>query len=174
MISMKRNILLTGKPGIGKTTAIRRIVDQLNPDSVAGFFSKEIREKGRRVGFAIETLTGKQGLLAHVDLKTGKRVSKYGVSIEDIDTIAVPELELARVKGAIIVIDEIAKMELFSSRFIDEVRKCLDTNRVLGTLQERRHPFLDEVRSRDDITILELTLETRDQIPLQVLDLLND
>lgn len=170
---MRKNVLLTGKPGTGKTTAIRSIVEQLDPSSVAGFWSKEIREEGRRVGFAIETLSGKMGTLAHVNLKSGPKVSKYRVNLDDIDSIMVPELEKARESGRLIIIDEIAKMELYSENFTMEVLSCLNTGRVVGTIQLRKHPFLDEVRSRSDVNLVELTTVNRNQIPLQVLELLN-
>lgn len=169
---MMTNILLTGTPGIGKTTAIRKIVSNLDSTEVAGFWSSEIRIDGRRVGFAIETISGEKGILAHVDFKEGPRVGKYSVNVSEIESIIVPELVLARESGHIIVIDEIAKMELYSQRFLQEIRKCLNTKHVLGTIQERRHPFLDEVRSRRDVTLFELTTENRDKIPLQILQLL--
>jgi nucleoside-triphosphatase len=170
---MRKNILLTGKPGIGKTTAIKSVVKNLEPDSVIGFWSEEIREKGRRVGFKIETIAGKSGILAHEDIDSAQCVSRYGVNVEDIDSIIVPELEKARESRSIIIIDEIAKMELFSNLFVNEVRRCLDTTRVLGTIQERPHPFLNEVRARGDIVLLELTMKNRNQIPQQVLQLLS-
>lgn len=170
---MRKNVLLTGKPGTGKTTAIRSVVEQLDPSSVGGFWSNEIREAGRRVGFSIETLSGKMGTLAHVNLKTGPKVGKYRVNIDDIDSIMVPELEMARESGLLIIIDEIAKMELFSVNFSDEVRRCLNTGHVLGTIQIRKHSFLDEIRSRSDVNLIELTIRNRNQIPLQVLELVN-
>lgn len=173
MIAMRRNILLTGRPGIGKTTVIKRIVEQLDPENVAGFWSREIREDGRRVGFSIETLSGKSGTLAHVNLEMGPRVGKYRVNVDDINSIAVPELQEGRKSECLIIIDEIAKMELFSESFANEVRKCLDTRRVVGTIQERRHPFLDEVRSRNDVELFVVTTTNRNQIPLQVLELVN-
>lgn len=169
---MKHNILLTGQPGIGKTTVIKTVVSQLDPENVAGFWSEEIRERGGRVGFSIETLAGRRGLLAHVALKEGPRVGKYRVNIEDIDTIVVPELALACESGRIIIIDEIASMELHSQAFKKEVWRCLDARQVLGSIQARRHSFLDEVRSRADVRIIELTIRNRDQLPLQVLELL--
>lgn len=171
-MTMRKNILFTGRPGVGKTTAIRYVVDQLHTSEIAGFWSREIREKGRRVGFAIETISGRTGILAHVDLDHGPKVSKYRVNIEDIDSIIVSELEKARESGRIIIIDEIAKMELYSQNFEDEVRRCLDTKRVVGTIQDRRHPFLDEVKSRSDVILFELTVLNRDRIPMQVLRLL--
>ena len=167
---MEKNILLTGKPGIGKTTAIKAIVDQLNPKNAAGFWSKEIRERGNRVGFAIETLSGKVGTLAHIDLNDGPRVSKYRVNLEDINSIVVPELVFARESGRFIIIDEIAAMELYSKQFLEEVRRCLDTRHVLGTIQERSHPFLNEVRSRRDVELLEMTSSNRNQLPILVLE----
>ncbi len=171
---MKSNILLTGRPGIGKTTAIRKIIGRLEPFTASGFLSYEIREKGRRVGFTIETLSGKKGTLAHINLKTRFKVSKYHVSVEDIDAFIIPELEKARESEGLIIIDEIAKMELFSKLFAPEVRRCLDTGRVVGTIQNRREPFLDEVRRRRDVRILELTLSNRNDVPLQVLSLLDE
>ena len=171
---MKSNILLTGQPGTGKTTAIRKIVENLAPNTARGFLSYEMREKGKRIGFAIETLSGKRGTLAHIDFNTGFRVSKYHVSVEDIDSLIIPELIEARRSHNLIIIDEIAKMELFSKLFAPEVRKCLDTGRVVGTIQKRQGPFLDEVRKRTDVRILELTLSNRDEIPMMVSSLFNE
>ena len=167
-----KNILLTGKPGIGKTTAIKRIVERLDSQNLNGFWSREIREKKKRIGFSIETLSGERGILAHVNQKVGPKVSKYRVNVEDIESIIIPELQRARDLGQFIIIDEIAKMELFSRKFVDEVLRCLDTRRVIGTIQERHHPVLDRIRSRDDVRIIELTSCNRDQIPQQVIDLL--
>jgi nucleoside-triphosphatase len=170
-IVMRHNILLTGQPGIGKTTAIKTIVDKLDPECIAGFWSEELRERGGRVGFGIETLSGKRGLLARVDLSDGPRVGKYRVNVEDIDSIVVPELAFARESGRIIIIDEIASMELHSRSFREEVCRCLDAKRVLGTIQKRGHPFLDKIRFRADVRLFELTISNRDQIPLSALEL---
>ncbi|MFW9833081.1 MAG: NTPase [Candidatus Thorarchaeota archaeon] len=170
---MMKNILLTGKPGIGKTTAIKRIVEKLDSQNVNGFWSREIREKKKRIGFSIETLSGERGILAHVNQKVGPKVSRYRVNVEDIESIMIPELQRARDLGQFIIIDEIAKMEIFSRKFVDEVLRCLDTRRVIGTIQERRHPVLDRIRSREDVQLIELTLLNRDQIPNRVLELVN-
>ncbi|MFX1603336.1 MAG: NTPase [Promethearchaeota archaeon] len=174
MFSISKNILLTSRPGMGKTTVIRRIVDELGVEKAEGFWSNEIRERNRRVGFEITTLSGRRGVLAHVELAGRPRVGKYGVNVEDIERVAIPALIRARESNRIIVIDEIASMELCSRRFAPEVRRCLDTRRVLATLQQRRGGFLDEIRARQDSVLLELTLSNRDQMPLKVLNLLSE
>ncbi|MFW9911912.1 MAG: NTPase [Candidatus Thorarchaeota archaeon] len=167
--SMRKNVVLTGRPGIGKSTVIRKIIHTLSLDSVDGFWSSEIREKNRRVGFSINTLSGGTGILAHIDLKTGPRVGKYRVNVEDLESLAIPTLVKARELGKIIVIDEIASMELYSPQFAPEVRRCLDTGRVIATLQQRRGSFQDEVRNRNDVELIEITLANRNSIPADIL-----
>ena len=170
---MEKNILLTGQPGIGKTTVIKKIVDQLDPRDAGGFWSEELRVGERRVGFAIETLSGERGILAHIDQPEGPMVGKYRVNISDIDSIIIPELIRARESESVIIIDEIAKMELYSKIFVEEVRMCLNTRRGIGTIQKRPYPILDEIRSREDVDILELTIHNRNQLPSYILGLLN-
>lgn len=166
---MHSNILLTGRPGIGKSTAIKHIIEKLGADECGGFWSREIRQHGSRVGFAIVTLNGEKGILAHVKYDSGPRVSKYRVNLEDIDNIAVPAMERARSAGKIIIIDEIAKMELFSESFKEEVLRCLDTRKVIGTIQKRHSTFLDSIRARNDVRTIEINETNRDRIPVEVL-----
>jgi nucleoside-triphosphatase THEP1 len=91
------------------------------------------------------------------------------VNIEDLESLAIPTLVKAREFGKIIVIDEIASMELYSPKFAPEVRRCLDTGRVLATLQQRRGSFQDEVRARNDVDLIEITLANRNSLPAEVL-----
>jgi len=110
-----RNILYTGLPGCGKSTIIEKIVQRINRPST-GFFTREIRDKGRRVGFSITTLDGQQGILAHIDIRSHIRVGRYGVYIRDIEKIAVPSMRPEN-DNVILVVDEIGKMECLSGLF---------------------------------------------------------
>ena len=169
---MNVNILLTGKPGIGKSTIIQKVLESIGTARAAGFWTLEIRIAGRRVGFSIQTVDGMVGTLADINLSSGPRVGKYVVSVEHVDEVAIPAMQRARNSDCVIIIDEIGSMELKSARFGPEVRKCLDTGRVLGTLQLRKGEFQDEVRSRSDVRIINVTPENRDSLPAQVIGML--
>ena len=68
------NFLLTGRPGCGKTTVVRRVVERLSGQCLAGFYTQEVRESGRRVGFEAVGLAGSRMMLAHVDFDTARCV----------------------------------------------------------------------------------------------------
>ena len=60
---MTPNLLLTGPPGVGKTTLILRALSGL-PPVASGFITRELRQAGERVGFAVETLAGERSAMA--------------------------------------------------------------------------------------------------------------
>ena len=128
------NLLSTGPPGIGKTTVLERVVASLPPAVATGFLTRELRERGVRHGFAIETLDGHTAVLASVRSDTGPRVGRYRVRVAALDAVAVPTLA-ARPGVRLIVVDEIGKMESLSNRFADAVRTALDSPvPLLGTI----------------------------------------
>ena len=173
----KRNIHITGPPGCGKSTFIIRIAQKIG-DRASGFTTAELRSaNGAREGFKITTLSGKEGILAHKRLREGPRVGSYRVNLRDLDDIGAAELEAAIDDPAteLIVVDEIARMELFSPRFRRAIERALDSPKpLLGTLQIRRDPFLDAVRSRPDTMIIGIEREKLEEAERLVLsELLN-
>lgn len=156
-----KNILFTGRPGCGKTTLIEKIISQIE-SPCKGFFTREIREKGYRVGFSINTLDGKQGILAHRDIKSKYRVGKYGVNIEDIDHIAVPAM-IPESEKVMVVVDEIGKMECFSLLFKDTIISILESNHlVLGSIPLGGGRFIYQIKKRKDIRLIQVSEKNRD------------
>lgn len=164
-----KNLLLTGKPGVGKTTLVRRAIEQAGVKA-HGFFTAEIREGGQRVGFAIESLDGERGVLASVKFPGPIRVGKYGVSLSELERVGVAAIRRGLECGSLVVIDEIGKMELFSSAFEGAVWQALESRcPVLGTITRSPHPFAERVKARRDVRILEVRPENRDSLLEQVL-----
>ena len=81
----KKNILITGLPGVGKTTLVKKLVDELKQFHPVGFYTEEIREEGTRKGFALISLDGRRGLLSHTDIKSPHRVGTYRVDVKGFE-----------------------------------------------------------------------------------------
>jgi nucleoside-triphosphatase len=159
------NILLEGAPGVGKTTLLCTIGEKISHLGVGGFYTKEIREKGKRVGFRVETFTGESGVLSHARSKAGPRVGKYRVDVAGFERIGVAGLERALFESNILLIDEIGKMELFSERFKEKVIHYLDSEKiVVATIMSRSDPFVDGLKGRSDVDLVEVTEENRHQL----------
>jgi len=161
---MTRKVLLTGRPGCGKTTLIKRVVNELAVPA-GGFYTEEIRERGERVGFKIITLDGQEALLAHEDFKTPQRVGKYGLALSALETVGVGALREAMRARQLIVLDEIGPMELRSAIFRDVVNKTFDIGvPVLATITARSFPFSDALRKRSDVSVIEVRPNNREQL----------
>lgn len=91
-----KNILLTGRPRVGKSTIIQKVVERLRSTgftNIGGFYTSEIRKGGEHVGFAINTIDGKVGRLAEVGFESPYRLGKYGIDMEAFERIALAFLE---------------------------------------------------------------------------------
>ena len=155
------NVLVTGPPRSGKSTLIEKVVQRISRPAT-GFFTQELRERGRRVGFSITTLEGKTGVLAHQSIRSTFKVGKYGVNLEDLDQIAVPSM-LPSTPDQIVVVDEIGKMECFSRLFKETLLKALSSdNLVIGSVAIKGDRFIQSIKKRDDVSLISITEKTRD------------
>lgn len=166
---MGRAILLTGPPGVGKTTVVRLIVAGLG-ERAGGFYTEEIREGMRRVGFRIVTLDGQIATLAHVHSQSPYRVGRYGVEVGELNRIGVAAIHKAIAEREVVVVDEIGKMELFSVAFRDAVLAALASPKmVLGTITQAAHPWASALRQRPEVELVTVTPANRDALPEKVL-----
>jgi len=166
----KRLLFLTGAPGIGKTTILLKVADDLKSKGyrVGGVLTREIRSCGNRVGFQIIDLkSSRQGWLAHVNLKAGPKVGRYHVNLEDLNSIGATAILNAIKHSDIILIDEVGPMELFSERFKDALRKAVESRKiVIGTIHwKMRSKIIEEIRRREDAKIYVVTRENRNKLP---------
>jgi nucleoside-triphosphatase len=159
-----KNFLVTGVPGIGKTTLIRNLCKHLASLNPEGFYTEEIREGGIRKGFALVSLDGKRSVLSHVNVKSRFRVGKYGVDVRSFEAF-LESLRLRARAGSLIVMDEIGKMECFSANFVSLVRELLDgAGVVVATVATKGPDFISEVKRRRDILIYEVTESNRNDL----------
>jgi len=163
-------VLLTGRPGCGKTTLIKRIVNKL-PRGAGGFYTEEIRDGGTRAGFKIVTLDGEGAVFAHVDFKTRSRVGKYGLDLSALEKIGVGAVRQAIRARRLVVIDEIGPMEIRSPIFREAVNEALNSEvPVLATIFARPLPFTDAIKSRPDVTLIEVRPNNRERLASELSD----
>jgi nucleoside-triphosphatase len=160
---LKCAFLVTGPPGCGKTTLLRRVVAEL-PLRAGGFYTEEIRSGGQRRGFRLLTLDGREAVLASVDLPGPPRVGKYGVDLAALERVGVPALEEAVASADVVVVDEIGKMEMASPRFCRAVEAALDAGCcLLGSILLAPHPWADALKARPEALVVGLTLVERER-----------
>ena len=171
VLRTRKNVLLTGRPGVGKTTVIRRVVEQLQGWRACGFYTQELRRQTRRIGFRVVTLDGQEGRLAEVGFDSPYRVGRYGVDVQSFERLALPTLTIP---GAdLLVIDEIGKMECFSRPFQQAVQCVLDGRLpVLGTIGRGGGLFMRSVRGRKDVRFIEVTGASRTGLPSRLAQML--
>ncbi|XP_030604201.1 cancer-related nucleoside-triphosphatase [Archocentrus centrarchus] len=191
---MMKHVFLTGPPGVGKTTLVQKACEALVSSGVGveGFYTEEVRERGRRVGFDVVTLTGARGHLSRIrdsreSAPHGRReytVGQYVVDLPSFENLALPLFRnIGSVDGSssgkVFVIDEIGKMELFSQSFIREVRQALDSSSctVLGTIpipKGKPLGLVEEVRNRRDVKVFTVSKENRSAILQEILAALQE
>jgi nucleoside-triphosphatase len=170
----KRVLLLTGNPGVGKTSIMLRIVESLKARgySLGGMVSREIRVGGIRVGFEILDLnTGRKGWLAHVTQKEGPQVGRYRVNLGDLEGIGVKAITDAVAISDVVVIDEIGPMELHSQKFREAILEAADSPKLLvGVVHwKAADSVINRIKGRDDVEVHLVTLENRESLHVSVL-----
>ena len=169
----RRTLLLTGVPGIGKTTLIRAVAASLGDRRIRGFVTDEIRTRGHRVGFRLETFDGQHATLAHTNIRSTQRVGKYGVDIVALDRVVDAAL-LPDHRIDVYLVDEIGKMECFSQRFKDALTELLDSDRIVVATIHRSAPgFIQQIRERPDAELWEVTRQNRDELCQSILSWLD-
>lgn len=178
-----RYFVLTGDPGVGKTTLVKKIVSLISGEGVktSGFYTEEVRKNGVREGFDVVALDGKRGRLARDQtLISGPvkcRVGKYGVLVKEFETVALPCLvqpDATHTRSHIIVVDEIGKMELFSSQFKNSIKSIFSEsvcNIILATIPVRINDLLvDNIRNNNKTKVWMVTKENRNSVHLEILN----
>jgi len=170
---MKQVYLLTGRPGIGKTSLIKQAVARMK-GKAGGFYTEEIRSRGVREGFRLVTLDGQDAILAHVNIHSPYRVSKYGVDIDNLDRVGVSALHQAAQQCDLVIVDEIGKMELFSANFREAVLQIIDSGkRVLGTIMLNPDPRADAIKRKPQVKVVEVTRANHQEVLEELLNWLN-
>lgn len=168
----RKNILITGAPGIGKTTLIKKISHGLQHLHPAGFFTEEIRVGGVRKGFSLVSLDGRRATLSHTDIASRYKVGRYGVDVAAFDDFLDHISFFAPDAGAIII-DEIGKMECISDKFNRLLKRILEQERpVIAAVSGKGKGVIEEIKKRTDIELYVMTENNRNSLLPEIVSLL--
>ena len=165
----KKNLLITGLPGVGKTTLIQKLSEALEGLHPVGFYTEEIREGGERKGFELISLEGTRGLLSHKEIRSPYKVGQYKVDVKGFEDF-LGSISFFIPSTRFIIIDEIGKMECLSLRFQEILKEILDSEKwVIGTIALKGSGLIAEIKEREDIELFEITKKNRDSLFSEIL-----
>jgi nucleoside-triphosphatase len=166
---VKKNFLITGLPGVGKTTLIKKISEALRNLQPVGFYTEEIKEGGVRKGFELISLEGKRGLLSHKEIRSPYRVGQYRVDVKGFEEF-LDSISFFNPHTRLIIIDEIGKMECLSDQFKKLLKETLDSEKwVIATIAFKGGGLITEVKERQDVKLFEITKKNRDSLFSEIL-----
>ena len=169
---MRNNILITGLPGIGKTTLIKQLLYKLEKYEPVGFYTEEIRHNGERKGVQLVSLEGDRSILAHVFIDSPYQIGKYKVDVNSFDSF-LDSLNISKRKDNPIIIDEIGKMECLSTKFVKLIVEILDSkNIVIATIAHTDGGIKGKIKEREDVMLFKMNLENRDALEDEILEFL--
>jgi nucleoside-triphosphatase len=164
----RKNLMITGLPGTGKTTLILKLAAALSPWNPVGFSTREIRRDGVRTGFELAGFDGTTRILADAGLKSRFRVGKYGVDVKGFEEYL---RTLQFDPGTrIAIIDEIGKMEWISLQFRTIVENLLSSPTLLiATIAMHGGEDFEKIKAREDVLVFLLTRKNRDALLSEIL-----
>ena len=161
-----RNIfLLTGQPRMGKTTMIKKLINEIGADICGGFYTEEITNSNDRIGFRCISINGDSVEIANVDSPSKTRIGRYGMDIEAFENFAIKVLQDALSSKKLIVIDEIGFMQMLSTAFRKIILDVVSDNHiVLGTVPLDSHAEIDRIKHLQEVKIINLNELNRNTV----------
>ena len=166
---MAKNVFITGIPGVGKTTLLKKLANDLSMLVIKGFHKEKIVEEESIRGFRVVSFDNQAQILAHVFIEGPNKIDGFGVNVEGFEKFILPQLENLRIVD-LFIFDEIGKMECLSESFCKEFANILDSKiPVIATYSHYSTFKFKDLKKRKDTIFLQMTSKNRDDIWKQVL-----
>ena len=177
-----RHVFLTGEPGVGKSTIVKAVRARLGAAIVArGFFTLEQRgPEGERAGFRSYSVASPECVqLATLEPTgsggSGSFIGPFRVHLDEVvafcrRALAQPSEEQEQEeprRPCLVVMDEVGAMQLLSAELQALFSEATASGHCFGTIPSQgRHdlPFVEALRARSDVAVLEVTAANRDEL----------
>lgn len=163
--------LIVGARGVGKSTLIRRVLEQLNQPLI-GFETKKEDALADEVNGSPVSIyeAGKEHLQTEENL-VGHCKNKHAATMKEAFDRYAPKLTVPVPQDRIVVMDELGFMESRSEAFCNAVMGLLDGEApVIAAVKDKDIPFLEAVRSHPNTRCFFITPDNRDALYFEVLE----
>lgn len=161
-------ILLTGKPGIGKSTAIRNFIS-LNALPAEWVITEAIIDPatGTRAGFRAENSDNVERIISHkTDIESDAVVGENRVDTHAVDAMFAHILNTATTRDdTLTIVDEIGPIQLLSDTFSDSLERALSSRADIVATIHFSDERLSRYRESPDNILLEVTELNRNILP---------
>jgi nucleoside-triphosphatase len=161
---MAKNIIITGLPGVGKTTLIKRLARDLTPLVLRGFYKESIIEYNVCKGFRVVAFNYDEQIFAHINIEGPDRLDGYGIHIEGFEKLALREMEIS--PGIeMYLIDEIGRMECLSEKFCLQLQKLFASDiPLIATTSLSGLPGGKKFKENNTLKVIPMTYQNRDSL----------
>ncbi len=166
-MSDKKHLFITGDRGSGKSYLLNRILNQTkDATDMSDFFNfnyllsrrtdtPEVVIKSNLIDDGKEYVIGRPRTLTPVPPKNGNNMT----IVEDgFINCACPAImkHLMTSADSVFVIDELGYLESSCGEFQEHIRTLLDNSRVLAVIRKQSTEFLDSIKSRADVLLIDI------------------
>ncbi len=163
--SYKTTILITGKMGIGKTTLIKKVIDEFKINLIGFFTYYKFKGSLKQYFF--------HDLITKTIIKIGEKEknSDLSVDISVFDGFCSDALDrVLNSKENVVVMDELGRFEENSESFKSRIFDLIKKKKVLGVIKEYDSPFLNEIRELKNVEVININEDNRDALLKELLD----
>lgn len=154
------NLFLTGRIGVGKSTMLKKALDELNIPA-GGYVTQKIFDSYYIKHIAKSLYDNEEYIIVKSDTRNK---TKIGFP-ESFENGMISILDKSLKFRDIVVLDELGCAENNIKSFTSKVFEILDSRKIaFGVLKDEECEFLNSIRNRDDVVIIRITEENRDYI----------
>lgn len=169
-----KHVFLTGEKQIGKSTLLKRLIAE-SGRTFKGFQTRAYVLEGVKKGYYMHSMLPMEGIENDSPISVNLNKEMVIPILETFDTLGVKIVNDALAHPGIMVMDEIGRFEGKSSDFKKAILMSLNREKqVIGVLQKTHSSFIDHIKARDDVEVIEITRENRDSIYESLLSLLSE
>ncbi|WP_461614061.1 nucleoside-triphosphatase [Clostridium sp. Marseille-QA1073] len=155
-----KNLFLTGEIGVGKSTLLKKLIEKINT-SIGGYVTERVIDNNILKYNLISLYDGiEEYSISQMPLN--RHSNNPEVFLSSFNEGAFSILEKSFYERNVVIMDELGFMESKAYRFQNIVLRLLDSSKtVIGVLKKRDCEFLNNIRNRKDVIIIEVTEENR-------------